>query len=223
MSMVSDIFAIYKPKGKTSNDVVNEIKRITNEKKVGHAGTLDPLATGVLIIGVGREATKKLKDIVKKEKEYLTTIKLGIESTTDDEEGEKTEFQVQEIPSEKEIKKVTSEFKGIISQVPPIFSAIKIKGREAYKYARSGQKIELEPREVEIKKIEIINYEWPYLKLKIITGPGFYVRSLARDIGKKLKTGGYVYELERIRVGDFTKEKAMTVSEFSSFFKKKNP
>lgn len=218
MSINKHLFAIYKPKGRTSNDIVNEVKEITGIKKVGHAGTLDPLATGILVVGVGREATKKLKDIVKDEKEYLTTIRLGVESTTDDEEGGKTEIKPKKIPAEKEIKKVIAEFEGIISQVPPIFSAVKVKGREAYKLARKGQKVSLKPREVEIKKIEILDYKWPFLKLKAITGPGVYIRSIARDIGKKLKTGGYVYELERTRVGDFTKEKAVKVSELQYLF-----
>ena len=218
MSINKHLFAIYKPKGRTSNDIVNEVKKITGIKKVGHAGTLDPLATGILVVGVGREATKKLKDIVKDEKEYLTTIRLGVESTTDDEEGRKTEITPKKIPAEKEIKKVIVGFEGIISQVPPVFSAVKVKGQEAYKLARKGQKVSLKPKEIEIKKIEILDYKWPFLKLKAITGPGVYIRSLARDIGKKLKTGGYVCELERTRVGDFTKEKAVEVSELQYLF-----
>jgi len=205
------LFAIYKPKGPTSNDIVQKIKKLTGIKKVGHAGTLDPLAKGILVVAVGRESTKKLGEIVKKEKEYLATIRLGITSTTDDEEGVKTPshspLKGEKVGVEK-IKKVLEKFEGKINQIPPIYSAIKIKGQEAYKLARKGQQPKMKSRPVEIKKIVIKSYKWPYLKIKVVTGPGVYIRSLARDIGQKLKVGGYLYNLERTRVGQFTKAKA---------------
>ena len=213
---MENIFAIYKPKGYTSNDIVNIVKKARNEKKVGHAGTLDPLATGVLVIGVGREATKKLGDIVKHEKEYVATIKFGVTSTTDDEEGEKTEVEVTEIPELDDIRKILVRFQGKISQTPPLFSAVKVKGKEAYKLARKGQKVELKPRQVEIKNIEILSYEWPILKLKVITGPGVYIRSLARDIGEQLNVGGYLTDLERTRVGQFNKDNSISLEELST-------
>ncbi len=209
------ILAIYKPKGPTSNDLVQMIKKITNEK-VGHGGTLDPLASGVLVVGIGKEATKKLKEIIKQEKEYITTIKLGVISETDDEEGKKKEVELPfyGIPTSlNEIKKAVKSFVGKIKQIPPLYSAVKIKGKEAYKYARKGQKINLKPREVEIKSIEILDYKWPFLKIKVITGPGVYIRALARDIGEKLKVGGYLADLERIRVGNFTKENSLTLEQ----------
>lgn len=197
------IIAVNKPIGPTSNDILTEIKKKLGLRKgVGHAGTLDPLASGVLVVGIGK-ATKKLNDIVKKEKEYITTIKLGVESETDDAEGNKKEIKIEKIPSPDDINKVIKTFIGEIEQTPPIYSAIKVKGKEAYKLARSGKEVKLKPRKALIKKIEIIKYQWPFLELKVVTGPGVYIRSLARDIGKKLKTGGYVYRLERIRVGDF--------------------
>ncbi len=209
--MKKAIFAVYKPKGPTSYDIVEKIKRITGEKKVGHAGTLDPLARGILVIAVGREFTKKISSEVKKEKEYLAKIKLGMNSPTDDEEGEKEIIDVKEEPSLESIKKIVYKFKGYILQVPPKFSAVKVKGQKAYKLARKGKEVELKSRKVEVKEIEILDYKLPYLKLRFVTGSGVYIRSLARDIGRELGTGGYLYDLERTRVGDFTKEKCVAL------------
>ena len=210
---MKDIFAVYKPKGPSSNAVVQQIKNITGIKKVGHAGTLDPLAQGVLVIGVGRDATKRLAEVVKKEKEYLVIVRLGVQSATDDEEGKKTEIPVAKHPATSDIERVLRKFQGKILQTPPVFSAVKIKGKEAYKHARMGQHVVLEPRPVEIKEIRLLEYTWPTLHLKVTTGPGVYIRSLARDIGKELGTGGYVQELERTRVGDFSKEDAIKISQ----------
>lgn len=207
------VVAVYKEKGPTSHDVVDEIRRITGEKKVGHAGTLDPQASGVLVVGIGRESTKELGEIVKKEKEYIANIRLGATSTTDDIEGEKEETKFAEPPTEGNVKDVLGEFLGNTQQVPPIYSAVKIRGKEAYKRARRGEKVILEPREVKIKNIEILEYSWPHLKIKVVTGPGVYIRSLARDIGEKLRVGGYLADLERTRVGEFTKEKSLTLEE----------
>jgi len=207
------IFAIYKSKGPTSNFIVQKIKRITGIKKVGHAGTLDPLAKGVLVIGVGRASTKKLSQVVAKEKEYLATIKLGLKSTTDDEEGIKEKITVLERPNKKDIQKVIKKFEGEILQVPPIYSAIKIKGKEAYKLARKGREVQLKPRKVKVKKITLQDYKWPYFKIRVVTGPGVYIRSLARDIGQNLKTGGYLSNLERTRVGKFNRDNALNFTQ----------
>lgn len=221
MKISSKIFAIYKPKGPTSRQVLNQIQKITGERHIGHAGTLDPLASGVLVIGIGREATKKLGEVVKKEKEYIAKMKLGETSTTDDEEGTKKQNIESRILNLEEILEITKTFIGKIQQVPPSYSAVKIKGKEAYKRVRRGEKIEMKPREVEIKEIEILGYEYigstksgeggAYLTLRVVTGPGVYIRSLARDIGEKLGVGGYLAELERTRVGDFRKENAVVV------------
>jgi tRNA pseudouridine55 synthase len=208
------ILAIYKPKGPTSNDVVQYIKRITGGEKVGHAGTLDPLAEGVLVVGIGREATKKLGVEVKKEKEYLADLKLGEESVTDDEEGEKIAFNVKVKPALNDIEAVLPKFTGKIKQIPPVYSAVKIGGREAYKFARRGEKPVLLERDAEVKEIEILDYEWPHLKLRVVTGPGVYIRALARDMGKELKTGAYLSGLKRTRVGNFTEDKALSLEEF---------
>ncbi len=126
-----EIFAVYKPKGPTSHDVINRLRKETGVKKIGHAGTLDPLASGVLVVGVGREATKQLGQIVKKEKEYIAKIRLGMTSTTDDEEGQKKEVKVSKIPNFEEVEQAVSKFEGEILQTPPIYSAIKIKGQPA--------------------------------------------------------------------------------------------
>lgn len=202
--MKEGIYNIHKPVGPTSNDLVMKIKRLSGIKKVGHAGTLDPLAEGVLVVGVGREATRQLGQWSEKEKEYLAKIRLGINSTTDDEEGEKTGVAVKNIPDEEKIKKKLQKFEGKIRQMPPKFSAVKVSGQEAYKRMRAGEEFSLGGRDVEIKKIELLRYKWPILELKVITGPGVYIRSLARDAGKELKTGAYLKDLIRTRVGEYS-------------------
>lgn len=202
------IFAVYKPKGPTSHDIISIVRRQTGEKKVGHAGTLDPLAEGVLVVGVGKQSVKKLLEIVQKEKEYIAKIKLGQTSTTDDEEGQKTDIEIEKKPTESEIKEVLKNFSGKIQQVPPSYSAVKMKGQKAYVMARKGKPLVLVPKEVEIKNIEFISYSWPILEIRIITGPGVYIRSMARDIGRMLKTGGYLAGLIRTRVGQFSQNDA---------------
>jgi tRNA pseudouridine55 synthase len=214
-----NIFAIYKEKGPTSHDIINRVRRITGERRVGHAGTLDPLASGVLVVAVGREWTKKLGEIVVKEKEYIADIKLGEESATDDEEGEKFSLLVNKFISLQEIKKAADKFIGKIKQTPPVYSAIKINGKPAHRLVRAGKDVKLEPREVEIKSIEILKYEWPFLKLRVVTGPGVYIRALARDIGRELGVGGYLYELERTRVGEYDKNNALTIEELTINYK----
>lgn len=219
------IIPVYKPKGITSHAALIKIKKIILKSgtrvdglKIGHAGTLDPLAEGVLVVGIGREATKKLADEVKKEKEYIVTIKFGYNSTTDDEEGEKTKiFDAgflkgrRQMPQKSEVKKVLKKFVGKILQTPPAYSAVKIKGKEAYKFARKGLAIKLNPRKVFIKNIELISYDWPLLEIKAVTGPGVYIRSLARDIGAELGTGGYIAQLIRTRVGQYKIEDSVRI------------
>ncbi len=214
MNQNSDIFGVYKPRGMNSHDVVNIVRRKTGIKRVGHGGTLDPLAEGVLVIAVGRENTKKLDQFVKGEKEYIAEVLLGINSTTDDEQGEKEVIKIETEPVLVEIETVKEKFIGKILQTPPIYSSIKLQGKPAHRRVRAGQKVEMEPREVEIKSIEILGYEYPILKLKVATGPGVYIRALARDIGKVLNTGGYLKSLIRTKVGEFTIEKALPIEDF---------
>lgn len=215
---MKNIFTIYKPKGPTSFDMIAKIKKATGESRVGHAGTLDPLAEGVLVVAVGRDATRQLDTIVQKEKEYIADIKLGVTSETDDEEGKKTETGATQKPSRNEIESVIKKFIGIVDQVPPIYSAIKIKGQRAYKVARKGQDLKLESRKVKIKKIKILKYNYPDLKIKVVTGKGVYIRSLARDIGKELNTGGYMSGLVRTRVGNFRYKKAVSIERVKDIY-----
>lgn len=217
------IFAIHKPKGPTSFDMVAKVRRATGIRKVGHAGTLDPLASGVLVVGVTREGTKKMHGLVKNDKEYIATIKLGQTSTTDDEEGEKTDsLKTNNQPTQEDLENALKHFEGEIKQVPPIYSAIKIKGKPAYKYAREGKDIKLEPRDALIKEIEVQEYEWPMATIRFVTGSGVYIRSLARDIGEALNTGGYLADLQRTRVGEFSLDQALTIEEFSKVWENNN-
>ncbi len=204
------ILAVDKPKGITSHDVVNIIRKKSGIKRVGHGGTLDPLATGVLVIGIGRSATKTLDRYTLGEKEYEAVIKLGLTSTTDDEEGEKTHVS-NHIPNKSQIKDVLKLFIGKIQQTPPIYSAIKIKGKPAYKYARGEKGIKMEAREVEINNIELVSYKYPLLTITIACKKGVYIRSLARDIGEKLKTGAYLSDLRRTKVGKFTLKDCVSI------------
>jgi len=197
------IVPILKPKGPTSFQIISQIKKITGIKKVGHAGTLDPLAEGVLIVGIGRDSTRKLFTELEKEKEYEVLIELGKTSVTDDEEGEKTVWEIGQRPDVSEIAESLKHFIGEIWQMPPQYSAVKVGGKEAYKNARKGRVVNLGKRQVLIKEIEILSYEWPLLRLRVLTGPGVYIRSLARELGEALKVGGYVKELIRTRVGEY--------------------
>ncbi len=209
MNYLNKVFAINKPKGISSNKILYKFKKKYKKEKVGHAGTLDPMARGVLVVGVGREATKKLGEISKRTKKtYVAEIELGKTSLTDDSEGEIKKVS-SIIPSKKELKDVLSQFKGEILQTPPIFSAIKINGQEAYKKARKNEKFKLPPRKVKVYKIKILDYKYPILKLEITCGSGTYIRSIARDLGEKLKTGGYLKDLVRTGVGKYTIKSAV--------------
>lgn len=207
------IFAVYKPLGMTSHDVVNIVRKKTGIKRVGHGGTLDPLAEGVLVIAVGRENTKRLDEFVKGEKEYIAKVKLGQTSTTDDEEGEKQNVNIDSKPKVAEIEKVSKLFIGNIMQTPPIYSSVKINGKPAHRRVRKGEEIELKPRPIIVKSIDILDYDYPLLELKIVTGPGVYIRSIARDIGEKLGTGGYLERLIRTKVNTFTLSSAKKIEE----------
>ena len=200
----------------TSHDVVDAVRRATGEKRVGHAGTLDPFATGVLVIAVGREDTKKLTEITKNtKKEYIATVHLGEISSTGDPEG-KISFVTSNYPKLNEIKDTLKSFMGEIEQTPPPYSAIKVKGVRAYKLARRGVNVVLPSRKVQIHKIEVLKYSPPLLKIQVICSAGTYIRSLANDIGEKLKTGAYLIELERTRVGDFKIEDSISLAKLRS-------
>ncbi len=209
------IIAINKPKGPSSFGVVAQVRKITGIKKVGHAGTLDPLASGVLVVAVGREDTKRIDEIVAKEKEYVADLKLGEESSTDDEEGEKS--AVSDLrPGREDIEASLKKFVGEIMQIPPKFSAMKVGGERAYKLAREGKEVEMTARQVLIKEIELLKYDYPQLKIRVVTGPGVYIRSLARDIGRDLGCGAYMSDLIRTRVGEFRIKDSKTIEEFTN-------
>lgn len=196
-----------KPKGWTSFDVVAKIrgiiKRETGRKvKVGHTGTLDPLATGLMIIVIGSYC-KRASEFSKLDKTYEVTMKLGETSTTGDEEGEKT--QVSDLqPTEEEIKTVLNSFVGESLQTPPAYSAVKVNGKRAYKLARQGKEVTIEPRQILINSIEMAEYSHPLVKFTADVSSGTYIRSLVEDIGKKLSTGAYMADLHRSRVGELS-------------------
>ena len=216
MSQKSGFILIKKPKGITSHDVVNILRKITNVKKVGHAGTLDPLASGLLILGVGREATKKLSLFQKADKEYVATLKLGAVSDTLDKEGHVEQIEVKKIPKRKDVKAAIKKFIGKIQQIPPVFSAKKIRGEKFYELARKGIKVQPKPQEVTIYQILILQYDFPFLKIKVKCSSGTYLRSLAFDIGKALGCGAYLEDLVRTKIGRFSVKNAVELSDLNS-------
>lgn len=211
MHLDHGIIAIHKPPGITSHYVIDRVRKLSGEKRVGHAGTLDPFAEGVLVVAIGREFTKQLNQHVESDKEYLATMKLGYSSTTDDPEGKIVEKQVQQIPSLKEVESVIQQFIGTIEQTPPIYSAIKIRGKPAHRRVRSGEKIKLQPRKVQIYSIIIKLYKYPLLIIAVRCAKGVYIRALARDIGEKLGTNAYLTTLVRTRVGQYFLKEAISL------------
>lgn len=211
------ILVVDKPLTWTSFDIVAKMRGIVKFKKIGHAGTLDPLATGVLVLCFGR-ATKEVEAIQSFFKKYTVTIKLGATTRSDDAEtGEENHTSVTHI-STHAIEEILPQFIGTITQTPPAFSAVWIDGKRAYQEARKGKEVIIEPRPVRIDSIDIIEWNSPYLTLTIQCGKGTYIRSLARDIGKVLHVGGYVSELRRTAVGEFIAEEAYTIQELTELF-----
>jgi len=209
---IDGIYAFWKPKGISSNGFLNCIRKACGIRKVGHSGTLDPLAEGILVVGIGK-GTKKLAEQKGSEKEYEAVVRLGVLSSTDDEEGEKEEYKFSKRPEKNDVIDALDSFMGIIDQIPPVYSAIKVKGKEAYKRVRKGEKIKMEPRKAEIKSVKLLSYEWPFVSFNVVTGPGVYIRSIARDLGEKLGTGGYLSSLKRIRVANFSIKEAVSIDE----------
>lgn len=200
------IIPINKPAGITSHTLVNRLRKFYGIKKIGHAGTLDPFATGVLILLVGRASTKRSDEFMKQDKIYRTKLKLGFISDTYDKDGVIQEYNVKKTPTRVEIDQIIASFVGEISQIPPMYSAIKINGKKMYELARKGQTIDIPPRLVNIYNITILDYTYPYLTLDITCSSGTYIRSLGYDIGMKLQTGAYLETLARIKSGEFSIE-----------------
>ena len=213
------ILLVDKPRGWTSFDAVAKVRgalKAGGEKKpkVGHTGTLDPLATGLLVLLVGK-ATKQATELSKVDKTYQAELKLGVNSSTGDEEGEKTKISDQK-PTLDEVQEALDQLIGEIEQVPPAFSAIKVNGQRAYKLAREGKAVKIEPRRIKIYSITGIGYEYPSLKFTCKVSSGTYIRSLAEDIGKELSTGAYLTNLKRTRVGQFDLKNAISVENISA-------
>lgn len=194
---------INKPFGITSRDVVNRVERLVRPVKAGHSGTLDPIATGVLVIGVG-PATRLLEYVQQMPKAYRGTFLLGQYSETDDIEGKVSTNTRAPIPSKNDIEKILPQFTGVILQQPPQYSAIKVGGRRAYDIARSGKQVTLARREVTIYSIDIIHYEYPELSLEVKCSAGTYIRALGRDLAENLGTSAVMASLCRTAIGDFT-------------------
>ena len=215
--MTDGIILIDKPSGMTSFGVVARVRRILTVRngkktKVGHTGTLDPFATGLMILTVGKEC-KNAMNYSKLDKSYRTKIKLGFNSTTGDTEGEITSVS-NKIPTKEEVQQVLNDFTGKIEQTPPKFSAIKINGQRAYKLAREGKEVEMPKRQVEIYKIELLGYKYPYIEIEVRVSSGTYIRTLAEDVGTKLKTGAYCEELRRLSIDKWTLSEATTLKSF---------
>jgi tRNA pseudouridine55 synthase len=206
-SAMAGLLVVDKPLGWSSMDVVRKVRRAAGNVKTGHAGTLDPLATGVVICCLGH-GTKYVDQLMGLPKVYDCTIDLSAFTNTDDREGEREEVEVASPPSEADVRAVLEHFLGDIQQVPPQFSAVHVDGKRAYKMARKGEAVEIEARTVHIAAIELLSYEWPNLALRVECGKGTYVRSMARDIGIELGTGGHLARLRRTAIGPYTLEGA---------------
>ena len=211
----SGFLLINKPADWTSHDVIAHLRKISGIKTIGHAGTLDPFATGLLIVGVGREATKKLGLLIKHDKVYEATFVLGAISNTGDITGEITTNEIKNIPTETQIQNVLESFIGEQLQTPPMFSAKKVGGRKLYELARQGQTIERQPAKITIFSLELLDYTWPNLKIKIHCSSGTYIRSLAKDIGDRLGVGGYVSELNRTAIDKYLLTEATDLKNFN--------
>ena len=226
------IYLINKPKGITSHDVVNYLRKITGEKTIGHAGTLDPLASGLMIVAIGREFTKKISKYSKLDKEYTAEATLGATSTTYDAEGiirhpELVSGSPAQIPdhvrndeiikhSQEEVDRVLQGFVGSHDQMPPIFSAKKIGGQKAYDLARQGKAVDLKAVPVTITEIKLLDYRYPLIKFSAQVSSGTYIRSLVHDIGQKLGTGAYMSGLVRNSIGEYQLDQATDLYQIKS-------
>lgn len=216
---MNGLLLIDKPQGWTSFDVVAKIRSLLRQSgvaqpKVGHCGTLDPLATGLLLVVVG-DYTKRAQEFTKLDKTYHVTLKLGQTSSTGDEEGEKTKISAKK-PSQSAVEAVLRGFMGQSQQVPPQFSAVKVNGQRAYKLARQGKTVNIEPRTVTIYDITGVEYHYPLVRCVTKVSSGTYIRSLVEDIGTKLGTGAYMSDLRRTEVGSWAVDSATPIKEITA-------
>jgi len=207
------IININKPMDWTSFDVVNKIRYTTRIKKVGHAGTLDPFATGVLLILTGKN-TKRQSEFMDHSKTYEAEIRLGRQMDTGDRTGHVIDTRIVENITEEQILNTLTKFKGEIQQIPPMFSAKKVNGQKLYKLARKGKTVEREPSTIMIYDLELVSFRDDLLSLRVNCGRGTYIRVLAEDIGRELGTLAYVEELKRTAIGDYRIEDALSIPEF---------
>ena len=219
-----EVLLINKPLHWTSFQLVNKLRWLIKRKldikkiKVGHAGTLDPLASGLMIICTGKK-TKEISKHQAAEKEYIATLKLGATTPSYDGETDETYFYPTKHISKELILSVCNRFIGEIEQLPPIFSAIKVKGKKLYESARKGNKVEVKPRIIRINELEIINIDLPYIKLRVSCSKGTYIRSLAHDLGKAMNTGAWLCELQRTKIGSETIKNAIDINDFQQMIK----
>lgn len=211
---LSVMLLIDKPAGITSHDVVDKVRKIYKTRGVGHGGTLDPFATGLLLIGVGAQ-TKKLHDVVGLDKTYEAVAELGAVSDTYDLTGDIVEQTVSHIPNQEEVEEVVAKFRGTIEQKAPAYSAKKIGGQRLYALVRRGVDVEhLRPtKKVDVTELIITEYTWPTLKFRVTCSSGTYIRSLAHDIGEQLGCGAYLTDLRRTRIGEYKLEDAKKLEE----------
>ena len=207
----SGFFLVDKPSGPTSHDIIDRLRRITGIRKIGHAGTLDPFASGLLIVAIGREATREISRFVKMDKEYIATLHLGAISDTYDRTGTiSVSPDALRLPPEKErFEEILKKFTGRQQQIPPMYSAKKVKGKKLYELARKGIEIERKPAEIEVYSIELEEFDLAFPVLRISCSSGTYIRSLAHDIGEAMGIGAYLEELVRTKIGPYSNEKAI--------------
>ena len=214
MTINEGILLVNKPAGKTSFSLIGALRKKTGIKKIGHAGTLDPFATGLMIILIGKKFTTQSDTFLNHDKEYEATVHLGIETTTYDPEGAITS-QHDRIPSLQELEAALTQFQGTIQQIPPMFSAKKIQGKKLYELARKGIEVERKAATVTVKT-ELVDYSYPELKLKISCSKGTYIRSIAFDLGRVLGCGAHLKKLTRTRCGPYHLNDSIDGSELFS-------
>lgn len=220
--IAGEVLFFDKPYGWTSFDLVNKFRYKLSRKlkvkkiKVGHAGTLDPLATGVMILCTGK-STKRIDEFQYQTKEYVTTLKLGETTPSFDLETEVDATYPTEHITREEVEQVLQSFAGVIQQVPPVYSACKVEGKRAYEFAREGKEVELRAKTLVIDEIEVLEYDLPFVKFRVVCSKGTYIRALARDIGTALRSGAHLVALERTRIGDVTLDKCISAEDIDGF------
>lgn len=222
-----EILPLYKPYGWTSFQIVSKVRYILSRHcgvkrmKVGHAGTLDPLATGVLLLCTGK-ATKRIEELQSHTKEYVADLQLGATTASFDLEHEINATYPYEHITREMVEETLKRFIGTIAQRPPLFSACKVDGKRAYKLARDGSEMELAPKQIQIDEIELLDYSLPKITIRVVCGKGTYIRSLARDIGEALNSGAHLTRLERTRIGDVRIEECIHPEEFTDWINNTN-